>query len=227
MMIIEGIVAASECSLLIPLSFAIREYKHWKKNITFKLIAVFLFLTLVQLICIAPHDYKLFTGQPTKNCIFFYNWQYVLTGFVKLGIFFTLLNFPYKKALLAFLTVILTGYVALEFKTDSLTYIYTGLFVTKVYLIVNLFVIALSLLYSYQLLRDLSVENITTYSFFWLNAGFLAYHVGSISVYSFVGNGATKQEAEIAWIVNAILLVFFYFTICLAYNYSKNLPQRS
>ncbi|MDP5140090.1 MAG: hypothetical protein NWP83_06415, partial [Spirosomaceae bacterium] len=95
------------------------------------------------------------------------------------------------------------------------------------YVIINLFIIVLSLLYAYQLLQDLSVEDITQYSFFWLNSGFLIYHIGSISIYSFVGNGATEEEGKIAWVVNSILLFVLYYAITASFYYSKNLSKKT
>lgn len=224
---IEVVVTLAESSLFIPIFFAVNKKKYWYGNPTLEWLSVFIAVTFIQLAFVLPHDLLGYMGIDTPNTVFYYNWHYILAGYSKLMIYYTLLSGSYKKLLIASFALIITIFTLLEFSTDSLTYYNTALLVTKVYLIVNLLVIILSLMYAYQLLQDLSIENIAHYSFFWLNSGFLLYHIGSISVYSFVGNGATKEEGEIAWIINAILLFLLYGTISLSYHYSKKLRQKT
>jgi hypothetical protein len=224
---IKFFITFTEVTLLFPLFLAYRNRDFWANNPALKLLAYFLFVSFIQLCIVAPHDILIFKGYDTPNTVFYYNWQYVITAYLKLGIYYTLLTSKYKKFLILFFAVILTGFVVTEFRQDSLTFYNTGSFITNTYLVVNLFVITLSLIYAYQQLQDLSVEDITKYSFFWLNAGFLVYHFGSIFVYSFVGNGANTEDATIAWIVNGLLLFVLYITISFAYYYSPNLTQDS
>lgn len=215
----------SETFVILPVLMAFRTFAHWKFYVTMKLLAGLLFSAVLLCLFVLPSDIILLTGGDAPNCIFYYNWQYIVAGYIKFAIYFILLKFNYQKILILTLTAILTVFVVFEFKTDSLIFVYTASFITNVYLIVNLFVVVLSLMYAYQLLQDLTVEDITKYAFFWLNSGFLIYHIGSISVYAFVGNGANEADGAIAWVVNSILLFLLYITITLSYYYSKNLPR--
>lgn len=220
-------VTFAEITLVFPLYLAYRNRDLWNKNLTLKLLAYFLFVSFLQFCIVMPHDILIYDGYDTPNTVFYYNWHYVITAYLKLGIYYTLLTSKYKKFLILFFAIILTSVIASEFREDSLTFYNSSSFVTNTYLVVNLLVITLSLIYAYQQLQDLSVENITKYSFFWLNAGFLVYHFGSIFVYSFVGNGANIEDAGIAWVVNGLLLFFLYIAISFAYYYSPNLTQDS
>lgn len=225
-MALHFLITFSEIALLFPMIWAYRNRDFWRKNLTLRLTAYFLFVSFIQLCIVAPHDLLIYMGYDTLNTVFYYNWQYVITAFIKLSIYYSLLNFSFKSIIIGIFAVILLIVIGFEFRTDSLTFYDTQQFVTNSYLVVNLLVILLSLVYAFQQLQDLSVEDITKYSFFWLNSGFLIYHFGSIFVYSFVGNGANTEDAMIAWVVNGLLLLFLYVTITFAYHYSKNLPQR-
>lgn len=224
---LEVLVTFVECILFIPVIIAIKEKDYWYGNPALGYLSIFLVITFIQLLIVLPHDLLGYLGKNTPNTVFYYNWHYILTGYIKLMVYYYLLNYRFKKLLITSFAIIITVFMAFELGTDSLTYYNTVLFVTKLYLTVNVFVIILSLMYAYQLLQDLSVENITQHPFFWLNAGFLTYHIGSISVYAFVGNGATNQEGEIAWIVNCIVLSLLYISIAMSFFYSKNLPKKS
>jgi hypothetical protein len=226
---IKFFITFTEIALLFPLFVAYRNRAFWPNNLTLKLLAYFLLVSFIQICIVTPHDIINYNGYDSPNTVFYYNWQYVITAYLKLGIYYTLLTSKHKKFLILSFAVILTGFVVAEFRQDSLTFYNTGSFITNTYLVVNLLVITLSLIYAYQQLQDLSVENITKYPFFWLNAGFLVYHFGSIFVYSFVGNGANTEDATIAWIVNGLLLFILYITISFAYyySYSPNLTQDS
>jgi hypothetical protein len=226
-LVIKYFISLTEITLLIPIIFALRSRTFWKGNKTLILLAYFLLVSFVQVCIVTPQDILILMGHDTPNTVFYYNWQYVITAFIKLGIYYTLLNFNFKRVLIGGCALILLIFIGFEFRNNSLTFYNTEQFVTNTYLIVNLFIIILSLLYAFQQLQDLTVEDITKYSFFWLNAGFLVYHFGSIFVYSFVGNGADKQDAIIAWVVNGLLLLFLYGTMSFAYHYSKNLSQSS
>lgn len=217
----------SETFILIPIFVLYRTYSSWNKNQVMKLLMWLVCSYFILYVAVLPSDIMLLLGKDAPNSIFFYNWHYILAGYLKLAIYYSLLNTKYKKWLIWLLVAIITVFVLFEFKTDSLIYIFTDQFVTKTYVIINLFIIVLSLLYAYQLLQDLSVEDITQYSFFWLNSGFLIYHIGSISIYSFVGNGATEEEGKIAWVVNSILLVVLYYAITASFYYSKNLSKKT
>ncbi len=224
---IKYFIAFSEVALIFPLLVAIRMRNFWRKILTLRLLASFLLVSVIQLYFVIPYDILMLKGHETFNTIFYYNWQYVITAFIKLGIYHSLLNFKFKSILFGISVAILAVVIALEFRTDSLTFHNTHQLVTNSILVTNLLITLLSLIYAYQQLQDLSVEDITKYSFFWLNSGFLIYHLGSIFVYSFVGNGADSQEAIIAWVVNGLLLLFLYVTVSFTYHYSKKLPQRA
>ncbi len=215
----------SETFVILPVFMAFRTFAHWKLHLTMKLLAGLLLSAVFLNILVFPYDIMLLTGGDAPNTIFYYNWQYIVAGYIKFAIYFSLLKSSYHKILIWASVAILSVFVYFELKTDSLTFVNTESFITNVYLIVNLLVVALSLMYAYQLLQDLTVEDITKYAFFWLNSGLLIYHIGSISVYAFVGNGANETEGVIAWVVNSILLFLLYIAITLSYHYSKNLPQ--
>lgn len=224
---IKYFIVFVEAGLLLPIFLAIKNRAFWKNNITLKSLSLLLLVSFVQLCIVIPQDLINIAGYDTPNTIFYYNWQYVITAFIKLYIYYTLLNFSFKKILIGGFVLVLLFFIGLEFKNDSLTFYNTQQFVTNTYLIVNLFIIILSLLYAFQQLQDLTVEDITKYSFFWLNAGFLVYHFGSIFVYSFVGNGAVQLDAVVAWVVNGLVLLSLYIAISFAYYYSPNLTQDS
>lgn len=210
-----------ETLVFIPVMVGLKTHASWKQIPVMKFLAGLVLSTFLLYLVVLPSDIILFAGGDAPNSIFYYNWQYIVGFYIKLSIYFLLLTSKYKLQIVLFFGLVMLVFISFEFKTDSLLWHQTDKFITKTYLVGNLQVVILSLFYAYQQLRDLTVPDITKYSYFWLNAGFMTYHIGSISIYAFVGNGASETDAQIAWVVNAVVLFFSYFTQTLAFKYAK------
>lgn len=210
-----------ETLVIIPVIVALKSYANWSQILVMKLLGGLVLSKFLLYLVVLPSDIILFSGGDAPNSIFYYNWQYIIGFYIKLIIYFLLLSSKHKLQIILFFGLIMLVFIGFEFKTDSLIWPLTDEFITTTYLVGNLQIIVLSLLYAYQQLRDLTVPDITKYSYFWLNAGFMTYHIGSISIYAFVGSGASEADAQIAWVVNAVVLFFSYLTQTLAFKNAK------
>ena len=127
---IKFFITFTEIALLFPLFVAYRNRAFWPNNLTLKLLAYFLLVSFIQICIVTPHDIINYNGYDSPNTVFYYNWQYVITAYLKLGIYYTLLTSKHKKFLILSFAVILTGFVVAEFRQDSLTFYNTGSFIT-------------------------------------------------------------------------------------------------
>lgn len=214
-----------ESAVVPTMLIIVLNYKFWKTDPVMKLLTGFLLISFLQFCITFPNDIKtVITGKKYFNTLFLYNWHNVLTSFIIIAIYYKLLTVRFKEVLCISLCVIFAFFVILEFSNDSLSSFSTTKFNTYTYNVTNLMVLLLCLLYAYQILQNLEVEDITKYSYFWVNTGFLIYYAGSMFVYLYM-LVANKQQAQIAWVINSVLLLTFYIAISLAYFFSKNLRQ--
>lgn len=215
-----------EAALLPTLVVVFMNRRFWRGHPPLQLLSIFLMLSLLQFCITFPNDIKtILTGEKYFNSLFLYNWHNVLTTFIIIAVYYKLLTVRHKGLLCVGVGLIFVVFTVMDFSNDSLTNFSTVNFNTYTYNVTNLAVVLLCLLYAYQVIQNLEVEDITRYSYFWLNAGFLVYYAGSMFVYLYM-LVAGKKEAQVAWIINSVLLLTFYLAVSLAYYCSKNLRQR-
>jgi hypothetical protein len=93
----------------------------------------------------------------------------------------------------------------------------------------SLSLIAMSLLFFYQLLNNLEIENILKYPHFWINVGILIYFSGAFFTFIFAEYITFSQDKSVsAYIsINAFLLFFQHIFLAIGLWFSKTPPQLS
>jgi hypothetical protein len=93
----------------------------------------------------------------------------------------------------------------------------------------SLSVIFMSLLFFYQLLNNLEVENIFTYSHFWINVGILLYFSGAFFTFIFAEYIAFSKDESVTqyFQISDYLLFFQRIFLAIGLWFSKTPPQLS
>lgn len=221
----EIIATLSDYSILVPV-LVILIYRD--QNPSNKLLIAVVFVTFVRNLASVVIEYVRYDLDLGLNTLFFYNWHNI--------IFFSLIVCIYYKELKnrhlkLFLLGALVVFLALAFVDYStLTYWNVDRFNKLSYPVSGFFSIIFLLLYFYQLLKELSVPNLSAYPLFWFSTGALMYFSGTFLMYLLVQNFTKNPElGRLYWPIDAFLSIVFNLLIGLALikNSSRdNLPQK-
>lgn len=93
----------------------------------------------------------------------------------------------------------------------------------------SLSLIMMCLLFFYQLLNNLDIKNILTYSHFWITVGILIYFSGAFFTFMFAEYITFSKEKTVTQyiLINAFLLFFQRIFLALGLWFSKTPPQLS
>ena len=209
----------SDLTILFPLLVCIFRWK--KITGLLKYIAALVILFFVRntlTICIGVFsDYNL-------NNLFYYNLTNAVAFYLILAINHQLVfNQSYRKLFKLF-GILFGVCVVLDVFNGTLSDLNTGLWGIYTYPASVILIILVILLYFYDLVKGMRVFQITTYPFFWFNAGALVFYSGS-SIIHILTSETFNQPPDIAtnyWLLEAVLAIIFNCMIAISVLYSKN-----
>ena len=163
------------------------------------------------------YNYKL-------NNLFYYNLTNAVAFYLILAINHQLVsNHSYKKLFNLF-GILFGVCVVMDVFNGTLSDPNTGLWGIYTYPASVILIILLILLYFYDLVKGMRVFQITTYPFFWFNAGALIFYSGS-SIIHILTSETFNQSRDVAtnyWLLEAVLAIIFNCMIAVSVLYSKN-----
>ena len=163
------------------------------------------------------YNYKL-------NNLFYYNLTNAVAFYLILAINLRLVfNETYRKLFRLF-GILFGVCVVLDVFNGTLSDLNTGLWGIYTYPASVILIILVILLYFYDLVKGMRVFQITTYPFFWFNAGALVFYSGS-SIIHILTSETFNQPPDIAtnyWLLEAVLAIIFNCMIAISVIYSKN-----
>lgn len=162
-------------------------------------------------------DYKL-------NNIFYYNLANAITFYVVIALnYWLVFNVAYRK-LFKFFGVVFSVCCVMDVFNGSLSDLHTGRWGVFTYPASVILIILTLLFYFYDFIKGMRVFQITTYPFFWFNAGALLFYSGS-SIIHILTSETLNQPPDVAlnyWLLEAVLAIFFNCMIAVSLLYCKN-----
>ena len=163
------------------------------------------------------YNYKL-------NNLFYYNLTNAVAFYLILAIDHQLVFTQSYRKLFKLFGILFGVCVVLDVFNGTLSDLNTGLWGIYTYPASVILIILVILLYFYDLVKGMRVFQITTYPFFWFNAGALVFYSGS-SIIHILTSETFNQPPDIAtnyWLLEAVLAIIFNCMIAISVLYSKN-----
>lgn len=210
-----------ETMIIVVVVVLLKNMHYWKKLKPFKSVVVYVGICFSLFVITFPNDIvTILKGKSFYNTLFFYNWQNVINTFVLICIYKSLLESKHIKKILGLLAFGFLISVVLDLQDDSLTYYNSIKYNTYTFTVSNLIAIYLSLTFAYEMIQDLSIDNIIKYPYFWLNFGVLFYYAGSMFV-DFSMTFLSKDDLIFIWVIKAFLQLVFYLCLALSIHFTK------
>ena len=214
------ITVIASAILIVPIFLGIINMKEWKKDDSLRVI--FVYCIIYALFEIIGWYYALNHWQNhflsnTLTYLNLYIWGYY---------FYTVIfNLNHRKVI-ALIVTISTIIMFWSSFTNVNGYNYIDSFVHSVS---NIAILAMSLLFFYQLLNNLEINNLLNYSHFWISVGVLVYFSGIFFVHVFAEFITFNKDDSVVqfWSVEDYLLFIQRIFLAIGLWFSKTPQQLS
>jgi hypothetical protein len=220
LLLIPLITVIASVILIVPIFLGTINMKEWKKDDSLRII--FIYCIVYALFEIIGWYYALNHWQNhfltnTLTYLNLYIWGYY---------FYTIIsNLNHRKVVI--LIVLLSTVVMLWSNTTNANgYNYID---STTHSVSNIAILAMSLLFFYQLLNNLDINNLLNYSHFWISVGVLVYFSGIFFVHIFSEFITFNKDESVIqfWSVEDYLLFFQRIFLAIGLWFSKTPPQLS
>jgi hypothetical protein len=217
---ISLVTVLASVMVVVPISVGITTVKKWKDNPSLK--SIFIYCLIYAMIEIIGWYYALHHWQ---NHFLTNTVAYLDIVFWGYYFYILIINPLQKRAILVSVTLTILLMVWSNW-TNIKSYNFIDSFTHS---ISNIVIIAMALLFFYQLLNNLNIRNLFQYSDFWIVAGILLYFSGVSFVHIFADYITFNKDESIIqfWDIEDFLLFFQRIFLAIGLWFSKTPPQLS
>jgi hypothetical protein len=177
-------------------------------NLRLRLLLIYLVITAIkEVVCV-------YLGSYGKTNLHIYN---IAVAFNKIPLFlvyyYTLSNKTFKKITLLFIAI---SSVFAIYNVSFGQGLYS--FNTRSMLVTNFFIIIITLLYFYEILKKAEILSLTRVPMFWVSSSFLFYSAGTFLVFSLyeIYRQFSQPISIKIWIINSILYIVLNILLSIA-----------
>ncbi len=177
-------------------------------NLQLRLLLIYLVITAIkEIVCV-------YLGSNGETNLHIYN---IAVAFNKIPLFLvyyhTLSNKTFKKIILLFIAI------SSAFAIYNVSFgqgLYS--FNTRSMLVTNFFIIIITLLYFYEILKKAEILSLTRVPMFWVSSSFLFYSAGTFLVFSLyeIYRQFSQPISIKIWIINSILYIVLNILLSIA-----------
>ena len=212
-----------DISILIPLFLIIKQKYYLNKEHT--ALTCFVIITMLRNFIGMAYNILSLYNEEIRNMsnLFLYNWHCIIGFYLISYLYYTLIrNKVWKKAIM--LIWLIFGIVSLLDTQNGTLSIGTRSFNKYSFSVAALLILTVILAYMYEVLKDLMIDDIMKFPYFWLSSGFISYFGGTLLMFLYLLN-SPSQQGQLAWVFDSLLTLILNGAIFITIWYS-NVPSQ-